>query len=76
VFACSGVFVFIGLEPNVGYLPASITRDAAGYVVTDANYQTSAPGVYAVGAIRAGYSGQLASAVEEAASAVARITLA
>ena len=76
VFACSGVFVFIGLEPNVGYLPASITRDAAGYVVTDANYQTSVPGVYAVGAIRAGYSGQLASAVEEAASVVARIKLA
>jgi thioredoxin reductase (NADPH) len=74
--ACSGVFVFVGLDPNVGYLPASIVRDAAGCVVTDATYQTNAPGVYAVGAIRAGYSGQLANAVEEAASAVARIAIA
>ena len=74
--ACSGVFVFIGLEPNVGYLPDAIARDAAGHVVTDAAYRTSVPGVYAVGAVRAGYSGQLASAVEEAAAAVANITAA
>jgi thioredoxin reductase (NADPH) len=74
--ACSGVFVFIGLEPNVGYLPDTITRDAAGCVVTDSNCQTSVQGVYAVGAVRAGYSGQLASAVEEAASTIARIAIA
>lgn len=71
--ACSGVFVFVGLEPNVGYLPDAIARDAAGYVVTDAAFRTSVPGIYAVGAVRSGYSGQLASAVEEAAAAVANI---
>lgn len=69
--ACSGVFVFIGIEPNAGYLPNDIERDAGGYVVTDANYRTSVPGIYAVGAVRAGYSGQLASAVDEAISAIA-----
>lgn len=74
--ACSGVFVFVGLEPNVTYLPDAIARDAAGYVVTDAAFRTSVPGIYAVGAVRAGYSGQLASAVEEAAAAVANITVA
>ena len=74
--ACAGVFVFVGLEPNVGYLPAAIARDAAGHVVTDAAFRTTVPGVYAVGAVRAGYSGQLASAVEEAAAAVATITAA
>ena len=74
--ACSGVFIFVGLEPNTGYLPDTIERDAAGRVVTDANYQTSVPGIYAVGAIRAGYSGQLADAVDEAASAAARIAIA
>jgi thioredoxin reductase (NADPH) len=72
--ACSGVFVFVGLEPNVGYLPDAVARDNTGYVVTDAAYRTNVPGVYAVGAVRAGYSGQLASAVEEAAAAVANIT--
>jgi thioredoxin reductase (NADPH) len=73
VLNCSGVFVFIGIEPNGNYLPADIERDAAGYVITDADYQTSIPGIYAVGALRAGYSGQLASAVDEATSAIARM---
>ncbi|MCG8543494.1 MAG: NAD(P)/FAD-dependent oxidoreductase [Alphaproteobacteria bacterium] len=68
--ACSGVFVFVGLEPNIGYLPPEIERDADGYVVTNADYQTSVPGIYAVGAVRAGYTGQLADAVAEAAAAV------
>lgn len=72
--ACSGVFVFVGLEPNSGYLPDAIERDASGHVVTDAAYRTSVPGVYGVGAVRAGYSGQLADAVAEAAAAVADIT--
>ena len=71
VLNCSGVFVFIGIEPNVSYLPNDIERDAGGYVVTDANYQTSVPGIYAVGAVRAGYSGQLADAVDEAIAAIA-----
>jgi thioredoxin reductase (NADPH) len=69
--ACSGVFVFVGLEPNVSYVPDTIERDADGYIVTDPRFQTSVPGIYAVGAVRAGYSGQLAHAVDEAASAVA-----
>jgi thioredoxin reductase (NADPH) len=71
--ACSGVFVFVGLEPNSEFLPDAIERDATGHVVTDTAYRTSVPGVYAVGAIRAGYSGQLADAVAEAAAAVADI---
>ncbi len=71
--ACSGVFVFIGLEPSVCALPDIIQRDAGGFIVTDANFQTSLPGIYAVGAVRAGYSGQLASAVGEAAAAIAGI---
>ena len=71
--ACAGVFVFVGLEPNTAYLPDAIARDAAGHVVTDASFQTNVPGIYAVGAVRAGYSGQLGDAVDEAAAAVAAI---
>lgn len=72
---CSGVFVFIGVEPNAGYLPGDIARDAGGHVITDAGYRTSVPGIYAIGAVRAGYSGQLASAVDEAIAAVAGLTI-
>jgi len=76
VLACSGVFVLVGLAPNTGYLPGTIARDAAGFILTDADYRTNVAGVYAVGAVRSGYSGRLADAVEEAASAVARIAIA
>jgi len=68
--ACSGVFVFVGLEPNLNYLPAGIERDASGRVVTGSDLQTSVPGIFAVGAVRAGDTGQLAGAIEDA-SAVA-----
>ncbi len=74
--ACSGVFVFVGLEPNSGCLPGTVERDADGFIVTDQHFQTSVPGVYAVGAVRAGYCGQLASAVGEAATAIAGLPIA
>lgn len=66
--ACSGVFVFVGLEPNLNYLPADIEQDASGHVVTGPDFQTTAPGIYAVGAVRAGDTGLLAGAVQDAAS--------
>lgn len=68
---CGGVFVFVGLEPNSGFVPHAIDRDTDGFVKTDLGFQTNVPGIYAVGAVRSGFSGQLASAAGEAASAVA-----
>ena len=70
---CDGVFVFVGLAPNSEFLPDAIARDAAGHVVTDPAYQTNVPGIYAIGAVRAGSSGKLADAVEEAAAVIAKI---
>jgi thioredoxin reductase (NADPH) len=63
---CAGVFAYIGLEPSVDFLPASIERDEAGQVKTDGNFQTSVPGVYAIGAVRSGYEGTLDHAIAEA----------
>lgn len=73
IFPCSGVFVFVGLEPNSKFLPDTIVLDAKGHVVTDTACRTSVPGIYAIGAVRAGYSGQLADAVAEAAAVIATI---
>jgi thioredoxin reductase (NADPH) len=69
-FPCSGVFPFIGVAPDTAYLPLPVERDANGYVVTDAAMRSSLPLVYAVGAVRAGYGGDLVSAAGEAALAV------
>jgi len=72
VIACGGLFVFVGLAPNAGLLGPEVARDAAGFVVTDASFETAAPGVFAVGAVRAGYAGRLTQAVGEATSAAER----
>jgi thioredoxin reductase (NADPH) len=69
VLGCSGLFVFVGLAPNAGLLPATVARDEHGFVVTDANFETASPGVFAIGAIRSGYGGRLTQAVAEATNA-------
>ena len=74
-FACSGVFVFVGLQPNTEFLAGMLGCDDAGFVKTDMSFATNIEGVYAVGAVRQGFSGQLASAVGEAASVAASICL-
>ena len=66
---CAGVFVFIGLTPNAECAPPGVVRDAAGAIVTDASMQTAVAGIYAAGAVRAGYSGKLVDAVREAKEA-------
>jgi thioredoxin reductase (NADPH) len=72
IVACSGLFVFVGLAPNAGLLSADVARDAHGFVVTDANFETASPGVFAVGAVRSGYGGRLTQAVAEATTAAER----
>lgn len=66
---CAGVFAYVGLEPNSGWLPDEVRRDAAGRVIADAALLTSAPGVYAAGAVRAGCGGTLADAIRDGRTA-------
>lgn len=72
--ACQGVFPFIGGIPNTEFLPDALRRNEAGGLITDCgHYSASVPGIYAIGAVRAGYSGELISAAGEAAAAVKAI---
>ncbi|HEY0338804.1 MAG TPA: FAD-dependent oxidoreductase [Burkholderiales bacterium] len=64
--ACAGVFAYIGLEPNVNFLPSDVRRDDAGYVRTNASFETSVPSISAIGAVRSGYAGTLSDAMREA----------
>jgi thioredoxin reductase (NADPH) len=67
------VFVMIGAEPNTGWLRGFVEVDAAGFVCTAqtsvgpgaSQYQTSVPGVYAVGDVRSGSVKRVASSVGE-----------
>ncbi len=67
--ACTGVFAYIGLEPNSAFLPGEVKRTADGLVETDASMQTGLPGVFAAGAVRSGYGGMLTHAISEATTA-------
>mgnify|MGYP003885526767 CR=1 FL=1 len=67
------VFPFVGLEPAADLAPSDAARDDAGALVTDAGMATSLPGLYAIGAVRAGHGGEIADALADAKSAAARI---
>jgi thioredoxin reductase (NADPH) len=66
--AFDGVFVFIGLSPNSAVVSGLVDVDAQGFIVTDAALQTSVPGVFAAGDVRAGATKQAASAAGEGAA--------
>ncbi len=69
----AGAFVFIGLSPNTGWMPAEVTRDSYGFIVTGPTLETSLPGVFAAGDVRLGSTKQAASAVGEGATAALMI---
>ena len=79
------VFSFIGAIPLTDWLPAEIERDAKGFVLTGAAVahsptwplartpfllETSRPGVFAAGDVRAGSAKRVAAAVGEGAMSV------
>lgn len=69
-----GVFVFIGLNPNTGFLKGSgIELDEVGLIKTNEKLETNIPGVFASGDVRSGATMQIASAVGEGASAALSI---
>jgi len=59
------LFILIGAQPGTEWLPDEIERDERGFVVAGANYETSVPGVFAIGDVRAGSVKRVASAVGE-----------
>ena len=69
----AGVFVFIGLDPNTGFVQGSVDLDERGFVATDPTFMSSMPGVFAAGDVRDGSTKQLASAVGEGAAAAIQI---
>jgi thioredoxin reductase (NADPH) len=74
----AGVFILIGAKPFTEWLPAAIDRDKWGYVTTGPSdtdprrlpYETTMPGVFAVGDVRRDSIKRVASAVGEGAVCV------
>lgn len=71
--ACAGVFAYIGLEPNTGFVPDAVARDATGRIITGETLETAVPGVWAIGAVRSGCGGSLQHVMDEAGAVAAAI---
>jgi thioredoxin reductase (NADPH) len=72
------LFLFIGADPNTAWLDGCVDRDAKGFVLTGLArpalpLETSLPGVFAIGDVRAGSTKRVAAAVGEGAAVVAQI---
>lgn len=73
-FETDGVFIFVGLRPNTGFLTdTGVDLDQIGFVKSDENLQTAVPGVFVAGDCRSGATMQIATAVGEGATAALRI---
>lgn len=73
----AALFILAGAEPRTNWLPETIQRDEAGYVVTGQNgahsFETSVPGVFAVGDVRSGAPRRVAAAVGEGSVVIGQI---
>ena len=65
----SGLFVYVGLQPNGVIANGLLETDGGGHVPVNVSMETSVPGVYAVGDIRQHSSSQLISAAGDGATA-------
>jgi thioredoxin reductase (NADPH) len=79
----AGLFILIGAQPFTGWLPGAIARDRWGFILTGPDaaphwplarspllFETTTPGVFAVGDVRHGSVKRVASAVGEGAVAI------
>jgi len=70
-----GVFIFIGMKPNIGLFKDKLALDQWGYIKADEDMRTSIPGVYAVGDVISKKYRQITTAVADgtiAAMAIAK----
>ncbi len=74
--ALSFLFLFLGASPCTEWLGDTVARDANGFILTgpdagaDGLLETSVPGIYAAGDVRAGSIKRCATAVGEGATVV------
>ena len=70
----AGAFIFIGLDPNTGFLRDVVELDRWGFIDTGSSgFETSMQGVFAAGDVRAGSTKQLGSAVGEGIAALLNV---
>jgi thioredoxin reductase (NADPH) len=67
--ACDGVFIYIGYDPDTGFLKNKLELDDAGYIISPPDMTTSADGVFACGDCRKKNLYQVVTACSDGATA-------
>ncbi len=70
VIEVNGVFVAIGMIPNISFLKDSIKLSETGWIITDEFLETSVEGVFAAGDVRDTSLRQIVTSVSDGAMAV------
>ena len=52
IIACDGIFVYIGYDPDTGFLKDTLQLEEAGFIVSDEAMVTSCEGIFACGDCR------------------------
>jgi len=69
VVPTDGIFIYIGARPNSEIVKGLARRDEKGYILTDENLETTTPGLFAVGDVRAKLLRQIVTAASDGAVA-------
>ncbi len=64
-----GLFIAIGLNPNISLINGKVEQSMDGYIITDERMQTSVPGVFAAGDLRQKFLRQVITAAADGATA-------
>ncbi|MFC0104617.1 FAD-dependent oxidoreductase [Sphingopyxis terrae] len=75
-YALRHLFLFIGADPNAGWVRDCVVTDADGFIVSGAgsrSLETNRAGIFAIGDVRAGSTKRVAAAVGEGAAVVSQI---
>ncbi len=73
VIDTDGVFIAVGITPRSGFVGTGIETNAGGYIVAGETCETSIPGVFAAGDVRAKQLRQVVTAVADGANAVTSV---
>jgi thioredoxin reductase (NADPH) len=68
--ALDGVFIAVGITPNLNNIEGLPSRDEGGYIIADESCETSIPGVYAAGDVRTKQLRQVITAAADGANAI------
>lgn len=68
--AAEGAFIFVGRLPYTDMFRGLVEMDKAGFIITDENLRTKAPGIFAAGDCRAKLFRQVVTAAGDGANAV------